>query len=214
MKIIHFGFIILLSLLPFLSTAQIQLGVKAGISGVDAYERFDGTENISLSGMGVARIGSQIGLFSNLPLNNRLSIRTEILLADKGIRFENILPSPPENSSSLKLLYLNLPLLLDVKANNRLSFQIGPEAGYLLTAWSTLQEDFTSLKELFQTWDLGVSTGVQVKLSKRVSADLRYTHGFLGFTQLILTDQNGEKIGELSQMNQTLQLSLSYLVLE
>lgn len=98
------------------------------------------------------------------------------------------------NGNSLKLDYINLPILGKYYIIEGLSAEAGPLVGFLI---STNEEDDDRFKKL----DVGFAIGASYKLNENIFFSLRYNKG--------IANINGENFDGKSQ-NNVLQISVGY----
>ena len=151
-------------------------------------------ETVSLPGLppsmgvtleGTSRTGLAVNAGIEVPLTSVLSFQPELAIAQKGFSYEASL----NNSRTLNFTYLELPLLLKVKATTRVVqpfMVLGGSVGYLLSQTYTynylgktgggsfLSDDFNH----FEATAIG-GAGLEIVLNKKVSivAEGRYSRG-------------------------------------
>lgn len=140
------------------------VGLKAGanMSGF--------TENDFLS---TDVFGLQVGAIGVKNFNRNFAAQVEILFNQKGGVFETpFLDSNPE----VKLNYLNIPLMGKTYLSNNVTFELGPEIGFLLSKSSTSVGGFEGL-DLVKSFDLGASAGFSFQFYSGLVIQTRYTYG-------------------------------------
>ena len=197
---------LLVGLLAGLATTvqaqQVRLGLKAGI-GLSTVTNFDVTGRVLLP-------GATAGLMADLPLGERLTLHPELLFAQKGRRDTGSGPGAYQYEQTLRSSYLDLPVLLRLKAGNWF-FEAGPQLGYLLRLTETETRSSSTIAATTivtdrtagsQRIELGYIAGVGYQLPHNLELNLRYNGGLLG-----LNKENG---GTLQPHNAVLQLQLGY----
>ncbi|MDO9376420.1 MAG: porin family protein [Bacteroidota bacterium] len=140
------------------ANAQFHLGIKGGanvskITGKSFKEEF--SSSYHLGGFAEIGLGSKFFLQPEV-LFNQLQQDTSSQFKDI---YQNVLSS---NRSNIKLNYLSVPILLNYKASNFLSFQVGPQFGVLIDQNKNLLENG---QEAFKKGDFSMLGGVQLKLA-------------------------------------------------
>ena len=116
-------FTLLLTLLVSASLfAQVSVGVKAG----GAFSSHT-SEGIGLGEGEFMKPTYLGGLFVSVPLTDKFSLQPEVLYTNKGDQ---------SSSGDLRynLHYINLPIMLRYHVLDKLTIELGPEFGYLLSA--------------------------------------------------------------------------------
>ena len=179
------------------SKAQNVYGIKAGInltkgkfdSGTDYAKRF------------------HTGFTAQFVLSEKLFLRPELLYSQKGWNI-------PENSvnqdASVTIHYLSLPILIGLNINDRIVLFSGPELGYKIKAQRHPSASWTDIYEKF---DLGITLGGNYRMTQKMGLDLRYIYGVSALLRGDIRDQNGNKIGKITQgYNRAFQLGLYYIL--
>ncbi|MEP7109874.1 MAG: porin family protein [Ferruginibacter sp.] len=111
--------------------------------------------------------GYHLGGFAEIGLGKKFSIQPEVLFnqfkQDTSSQFKAIYNGLLSSSrSNIKLNYLSIPLLLNFKASNILSLQVGPQYGILMDQNQNLLQNG---KDAFKKGDFSMLGGVQLKFS-------------------------------------------------
>lgn len=174
-----------------------------------------------------------IGGGIKLPVTHSYYIQAELNVDQKGYtqRIERVQQGiycdpaacfvyPAEGRYSVRLTYLNLPVLLGYQLNKRVALAVGPYLGYLLSneqkgtyTYLNGRSNSIPLDDHYKKVDVGVAAEVVYRLTEGLAVDLRYTHGlqpstkpyryqspYLGYAEDI--DQR--------LVNQTAQLAVRY----
>lgn len=215
-------FIFLLSLLVSSSLlAQVSIGLKAG--GALSGHTFEGI------GMGEGEFVKPTylgGLFVAFPLSDNFSVQPEVLYANKGSQSSS-------GFTRYNLHYINIPIMLQYQVLEKLTIEVGPEFGYLLSAGTNNESesfflgptfpDFPSFNDQllvsYRDLDMALNLGVGYALSDRWSVNLRYNLGLRDITDEfeVLFRPANEPGGEPETIlysgpsyNRSLQLSVGY----
>lgn len=205
---------ILLALI-FLTTlecvkAQTQLGIKAGVNYVNnviVNSPDDSNQDNQY------RLGYHAGVFGRIMLTNKLFLRPELLFSNKGYKSDGQPDAQPSGEARLHLNYINLPLLVGYEIVDNLTFSLGPELGYLVSAKSKFATETIDVKNAWDNdFDFGLSTGVNYSISEKLAIEIRYTHGLSSvIDNVMITDENGEPTDHnMKFQNRAFQLSVSY----
>ena len=173
------------------SFAQTKFGVKAGVNFAngsgDDFEDLD------------SRTGLVIGGFAKFQVAEKFAFQPEILYSAQGAKY-----SESGYEETLKLNYLNIPLMGKLYVTEGLSLQAGPQVGFLMSAKYAFEEDGISadidVKDDMKGLDFGLNFGVGYELPMGLGFDLRYN---LGLTNVADNDEADGK-------NAVLQITASY----
>ena len=176
-------FLLLGALAGLADSAQgqsIRYGLKAGVS-LARLTNYDivGVRN---------QVGATAGVMLDAPLNEKLSLHPEFLFSQKGLRLDETGPGGFSSSRQIRSNYLDLPVLLRLKFGAFFA-EIGPQAGYLLTAKRTdvsssstipAATTTTDITQETRRLDLGYVVGMGFQLLERWELGARYNGGLLG----------------------------------
>ncbi|HRD58052.1 MAG TPA: porin family protein [Ferruginibacter sp.] len=153
--------------------AQFKVGVKAGadihkLDGQSFKDKFS--------------FGYHLGGFAEIGLGKKFAVQPEVYFSQTNIdtssSFSDIYQF--DSLSKVKLKYLNIPLLLNFKANNFITLQAGPQFSILMDPDNTLVENGHNA---FKTGDFSMLGGLQFNISKlRIYG--RYTVGLNNINDL------------------------------
>lgn len=180
MKKLLFLFISCLTISSIASAQAFRLGVKAGadvqkVTGKAWNEEF--------------RFGYHVGGYAEIKLQSKVSVQPEVYFSQVNVKTAtNINQITPElnNINSLQLSYLNIPLLLNIKASQSLMLQVGPQFGVLLDQNKNL---INNGKDAFKKGDFSVTGGLQLVVLKRLNIYGRYVVGLNDINDLTTTDK-------------------------
>jgi hypothetical protein len=141
----------------FLGMSQdFHMGVKFGtdmqkIKGATFSEKF--------------AFGYHLGGYAELKLSKSITLQPELYYSavklDTGTAFSNTYDSI--SLSKLKFGYLNIPLLMNIKAGEKMVIQVGPRYGIIVDKNLSLKNNVNSA---FKTGDFSMIAGVQFNFSK------------------------------------------------
>ncbi|MBB6610918.1 PorT family protein [Pontibacter sp. Tf4] len=196
----------LLCLISHLNYGQVQYGSKAGVNISSIHFKDADPDDFR------ERLGAHAGLFAEFNLNEKLYVRPELLYSLKGNQFT---ASMSNNKGNIDLHYVNLPLLVGYRLTDKVAVYAGPEAGYLVAAFSRTEKSSYNLKGKagYEDLDLGISGGVAYKLTSTWQLDARYTYGFpLLMTYYTLDHQGASPEKNRDGSNRTFQVGVSYYI--
>lgn len=182
------------------------------------------------------RAGWNAGFYSKINVSERFSIQPEILYSLQGVNFidpevyvdylyvENFYApdyiTPVAGTygdivAKENLHYLNVPILANIYLTPNLSFQIGPQFGFLMNATARFDTDDNEVDNFFNdfeesnditgsynTFSMAAAAGVQLELSN-VDLGIRYNFGLNDVVE------DGEA-DEIQLTNQVGQLYVGY----
>lgn len=188
---------------------QVDFGLKGGlnyatISTTSPYQPFEAY----YEERSTFRNGFHLGISISRTINKKMAVRSELLFSSKGYELEEEV-----TTTTVQLNYLSLPVLLELKLTNKLGLIVGPEFNYLLST-KNYNDEKKRREVSFQEnpFDLGGIVGLTYDFSKKVSVDLRYSHGFLNTSKnLRFSSIDGIGIDENNKIkNRVFQLSFGY----
>jgi hypothetical protein len=118
-------------------TQKVKLGVKAGLNISSL--TFDESE-LNASG----KTGFTAGVMVEIPMAKNFSLQPELLYSQQGtkISFSDQEVTNSNYKSTIKLNYLNIPVMLKYYVIEGLSVQAGPQIGILLKVNNKYQDNF------------------------------------------------------------------------
>ncbi len=135
---------------------NIAIGIKAGanltkVTGKAFKEEFD--------------LGYHAGAFAEIELNKSWGIQPEVLFnqvnTNRASGIDSIFNNWQQNTSSIQLNYLTIPILLRVNINSLISLNFGPQFGMLLNKNESL---WSNGKTAVKSGDLSAVGGITVRL--------------------------------------------------
>lgn len=183
------------------------LVIKTGQSLIVAGSEYDPDKDFRSLG------SFHAGADMRLPLDGKFSFLAGILYAQKGYRTEYPVGiSNQTQSIQVQLRYFDLPLLADYKVWKGLSLQGGIEPGILSAAWLKYEGGRSDLKaqNIYESFDLGLVAGLEWRIGNGFYLSGRQIWGILPSSNLEVTDENGERIGQVKSFNRALEISAGY----
>ncbi|SDX41512.1 porin family protein [Aequorivita viscosa] len=196
---------LLIIIAAFTLSTQAQetlFGVKAGlnlasIGGDDA-------------GDAKTRSSFHIGGLVEIPVSEKFSVQPELLYSSQGAKgSEELLGEGVIVESKIKSDYINIPIMAKYYLIQGLSIEAGPQFGFLVSAKAefelkgpgVLETASMDVKDLFNTFDLGVGLGTSYTLDMGVFFGARYNLG--------LSNINKDS-GDTKNQNNVFQISAGY----
>ena len=139
-------------------SSSLKFGVKGGANFSNLYS--DNVEDNNVL------TGFNVGVFAKLPITELLAIQPELLYTTKGseLKYNNAFVN---GTSTFRLNYLELPILLVINLTNNFNIHAGPYVAYLVGGKATNDSQGTlfdiekNLKnEDYNKFDTGLSIGV------------------------------------------------------
>jgi hypothetical protein len=193
------------------AVAQFSFGLKAGVNYSRVIQKND-TSN--WTGFGFAP-GLHLGAYSRLSVNEKVELGAEFVFSGKGYRDK-------QSNNKSHLLYINIPIILDLKITDRLALQLGPEVGFLIASWGKNDDYLSAIYT--NRFEFGALAGIRYKLNDSFNLGLRFEQGlsnmigrdastlqyrYLPGGDPIIIGQNLREAGWVHH-NQNFQLTLEY----
>jgi long-subunit fatty acid transport protein len=138
-------------------------------------------------------IGFQIGGFAEFKLSKKFAFQPELMYSAQGGKETtsvDLFEFGASTDTETKLSYLNIPLMAKYYATPKLSFEFGPQIGFLLSAKNDITMTGTSIfegsfsesrsvdiKDSTSSVDFGLNLGAGYDFTENISAGLRYNFG-------------------------------------
>jgi hypothetical protein len=171
--------IVFLLAVNFINAQKVSYGLKGGLN----------LANISVSGEGAPSTSYfsnfHVGGFVEIQLNKKVSFQPELLYSNQGGRFDQVVDIEEGifiTNNTLKLSYINIPMMIKYYANDKLYFEGGPQVGFLTSAklkvevsgYGSAEED---VKDSFNGVDFGLGFGLGYNFTKQLAGNFRYNFG-------------------------------------
>jgi hypothetical protein len=168
------------------ATAQhANIGIKGGLNVFTIHSN----DNSSYD----TRKGLNLGLLAHIHLTRQMAFQPELVYSGQGAKYtiDNI-------TTTLKLDYINVPLLLQYMFDNGFRIQAGPQIGFLASAKSESGNIKTDVKNSFKSVDFGFGFGIgYVHPPSGFGVDARYNLGLSNINENtnVKTTNNGFQLG-------------------
>jgi hypothetical protein len=204
--------VILALVFPDPTFSQSSFGIKAGMNMGDIKVR---SKTLLVDEQYAPLRLWHLGVMGSKDFSKKISGQVELLFSQKGGQspLDLSMPNPLEAYWQYKLTYLSMPLLFQYKAGP-LSFEAGPEVGYLI-GQRTLRNDMVVEDDLSnfvqRSWDFALTAGFKFTV-ERFFTEVRWSRGITSLGEVRFTDMNGSHLGEYQHFSHTLHVSLGYLI--
>lgn len=163
-----------------------KLGIKGGLN----------VSNLSGDIKDVAiRTSIHLGLLAEIIVTDKFSIQPELMYSGQGATVTST------GGGRLKYDYVNLPVLAKFPVANGLSFEAGPQLGFLVSAKYKTNDSNDKIEDT-KTLDFGLGGGLEYELKNGVIFQARYN---LGLTNINSASDN------FRVSNNVIQASVGYL---
>ena len=180
--------------LPRISNAQqlhvgdAHFGIKGGLNLYNIHN--DNGANYD------TRTSFNLGLLAHIHLNKQWALQPELVYSGQGAKY-----TTAGDETTLKLGYINLPVMLQYMFDNGFRLEAGPQVGFLTGAKAVTGKTSVDVKDNLTTADFGLGFGVgYLNPPTGFGVDARYNLG--------LTDIN--KNSTVTSMNRGFQLGVFY----
>ena len=185
--------LLLFSFSNFIKAQGFTFGIKAG------------AEMLKLSGKLFNEefaYGYHLGGFAEIKLNKSFGIQPELYYSSTSMKTATTLDPIYTNVDlkSIKLGYINIPVLLNIKPSKKFVLQVGPSYGILSNSNLSIGQN---AENAFKSGDFALVSGIQLNLSK-IRVYGRY--------QIGLTDIN-DATSEEKWKSQTLHIGVGLRIL-
>ena len=162
----------------FTYAQKAEFGIKGGLN--IANQNFSGDGAPSPSSL----IGFHVGGFVEIKIADKFSIQPELLYSTQGSKFDMIVDidgTDYNTENTIKLAYINIPVMFKYYATEKFSLEAGPQIGFLVDSKlevNVLGQSVTQDgKDLFESVDFGLNLGAGYDITKNISVGVRYNLG-------------------------------------
>ena len=187
-----------------LTAQEVNFGAKAGVNFSD----ITGDDVDSFNGL----TSFHVGVVSEIEISDKFSFQPELLYSAQGSDYEDEYEDYTDKGT-VKVDYLNLPLMGKFYITEGLSLEAGPQVGFLLCAtmeYELIGTGFEegkhemNIKDDLKGIDFGANLGLGYKMENGLNFSARYNLG--------LSDNNDNKelLDDSSYKNSVIQVSVGY----
>lgn len=148
--------------------AQIAFGAKAGVNFSDItgenVDSFDG------------RTSFHFGVVAEIEISEKFSFQPELLFSSQGSDYSEDFEGD-DFEGTVKVNYLNVPLMAKYYVAEGLSIEAGPQIGFLLSATDEYEDEEDDIDEFLKSTDFGLNLGLGYKLDSGLFFNARYNLG-------------------------------------
>ena len=180
-----------LCILPTLSSQNLNVGIKGGLNLYNIYND-NGAKYDNLTGF-------HVGLLGHIHLTRHLALQPEVVYSAQGAKYDFL-----GETVSVKLGYINVPLLIQYMFDNGFRMAVGPQIGFLLNAKTETNDNDIDIKSNLKSTDLGVAMGLGYIIPKTgLGVDARYNLGLsnINENESINSMNRGFQFGVLYQFS-------------
>ncbi len=140
------------------------IGIKAGLNLYTIK-----SDNTDFS----TKAGFHAGLIGHIHMTKQFALQPEIVYSAEGGKYKNA-----GVETSIKLDYINVPVIFQYMFDNGFRLQAGPQVGFLINAKSEANKITTDIKDNLKSIDFALGAGVgYVDPSSGFGIDARYNVG-------------------------------------
>ncbi len=187
-----------------LNAQGVTFGAKAGLN----LASISGDETEDIEG----RTGFHVGVVAEISISDKFSVQPELLYSAQGAK-SNYEDAFEKDEATIKLDYINLPIMAKYYVAEGFSIEAGPQIGFLMNSEADYdyidKEDpefsesgTEDLKDVIKGMDFGFNLGLGYKLESGLNFGARYN---LGLSDLWDVDTGGVK-----NQNSVIQVSVGY----
>lgn len=185
--------IVALMAFGFTNAQSTKFGVKGGLN----VSNFTGYEEDVKS-----LIGFHVGGFAEIKVAKQFAIQPEFLFSTQGTIIEGF---DGDSNTTVKVNYLNIPVLAKYCITDAFSVEAGPQIGFLLSAKARGED----VNDLYKSTDFGFNLGCGYNFTENISVGARYTIGLTDVND-ISDEQDYPDLYNASFKNSNFAFSLAY----
>ncbi|MDY0090170.1 MAG: porin family protein [Flavobacteriaceae bacterium] len=185
---------------------DIKFGAKAGLNISNLTGDTEDTKS---------KIGFHLGGVIEIKITDKFSVQPELLFSTQGAKYEESESFGGESykyETTMKLNYLNIPIMAKYYVAENFSILAGPQVGFLMSAKADWEETYSfggttesdsgeeDVKDFYKGIDFGLNLGLGYDFTENIFVEARYN---LGLSNIADVDNYKEK-------NSVFQISLGY----
>jgi long-subunit fatty acid transport protein len=148
--------------------AQVTFGAKAGVNFSDITgERVDSFDG---------RTSFHFGVVAEIEISEKFSFQPELIYSSQGSDYSEDFDGESFDGT-VKVDYLNLPLIAKYYVTEGFSVEAGPQIGFLLSAKDEYEDEEDDIKDFLKGTDFGINLGLGYKLDNGLFFSARYNLG-------------------------------------
>lgn len=155
------------------TASNVKFGAKAGLNLANIVGDDAGDANMF--------VGFNVGMFVEIPVTDKLTIQPEVLYSAQGSKSEGNFDGY-DFDATLKLNYINVPVMLKYQVADKFSLEAGPYVGFLTSAKMKVEvsgfgSETVDMKDMVKSTDFGLGLGMNYEFSDVIFANARYQAG-------------------------------------
>lgn len=175
--------------------AQVMFGARAGVNFSDITgERVDSFDG---------RTSFHFGAVAEIQISEKFSFQPELIYSSQGSDYTE----GEDFEGTVKVDYLNVPLMAKYYVADGLSIEAGPQVGFLLSAKDEYEDEEDDIKDFLKSTDFGVNFGLGYKLDNGLFFSARYN---LGLTDNLDVDESEFETDGAEYKNSVIQIGIGY----
>jgi hypothetical protein len=147
------------------------------------------------------KFGFHGGVFVTFMFTDKLGLQPELLYSTQGSEYDE-----STFDGTLKMDYLNIPVLLRYNINEMISIHVGPQFGILVKAEEEIDGDAEDIKDDFKGSDISGAFGVEIDLPAKLGFGARYV---IGLSNVLADDGS---FGDAELKNGVIQVYLKFRI--
>lgn len=164
---------------------EVKFGAKAGLNLANLTGDVEDAST---------KVGFNVGGFVEIKISDKFVFQPELLFSTQGAKEDYSIDygdgEVEKSESTLKLNYLNIPLMAKYYVADKFSLEAGPQVGFLMSAKADVDYTYsdgegytesvsgsTDVKDSFKSIDFGLNLGAGYDFSDNFSAGVRYNLG-------------------------------------
>ena len=175
---------------------EVKFGAKAGVN----FSNITGEMVDSFDG----RTSFHIGAVAEIVFSEKFSFQPELIYSSQGSDYSEDFEGE-DFEGTVKVDYLNIPLMAKYYVAEGLSIEAGPQIGLLLSATDEYEDEEDDIKDFLKSTDFGINLGLGYKLGSGLNFSARYN---LGLSDNL--DVDGFETDGAEYKNSVIQISVGY----
>ncbi|MCC9071538.1 PorT family protein [Flavobacterium sp. F-65] len=158
----------------FANAQEVKFGAKAGLN---VSTLTGDVEDVS------SKVGFHVGGFAEIKLSDKFSIQPELLYSTQGAKektsdFDFDTMEVISTDFTVKLAYINVPVMAKYYVAEKFSLEAGPQIGFLVSAKGKMSGGSNEdIKDFYKSIDFGVNFGAGYDFTENLSVGARYNLG-------------------------------------
>jgi hypothetical protein len=175
--------IIVLFSINIVVSAQTKFGAKMGLNLSTLSQIKSAREGVEFVVKPEMIAGFSLGGYANYRLTNLVAMQGELIFSTQGA---TILENTNTGSGTIRLNYINLPVLLDIKPISAVPVNLlaGSQVGWCVGKLSNGKSMDDGQASFYRVFDFSVALGIQYTFIEHLICGVRYNLGVLPVTDV------------------------------